>query len=263
MAGWAILLDYLIVLAIWSFAISHYLAAFWHLADQRAIQLVIAARGARVRGHVEHPRHLGGPLPARASPRAAQPHPRFRDRGCRRCAVLGLHAITDSIHLGSAPNWNELIFGLVVATVALTGIEAASGLAGEIRLDKPALSGWWCSARSIVLVVFVAISIIALMARPVTGPTRRSGDQCVDAPVLGVVSAFEPAWLTTRSAGSGASLRSRCSGAQHQMLGLSRLSYSLATNRQIPSAVGNFTATLDAVRRDHRSPRSSPSALVP
>ena len=32
-AGWAMLLDYLIVMAIGAFAVSHYLAAFWGVAD--------------------------------------------------------------------------------------------------------------------------------------------------------------------------------------------------------------------------------------
>ena len=42
-AGWAILLDYLIVMAIGSFAVSHYLAAFWGRAGDAGVEIVIAA----------------------------------------------------------------------------------------------------------------------------------------------------------------------------------------------------------------------------
>ena len=64
-------------------------------------------------------------------------------------AVVGLAqfcdpaSITDSIDLGSAPQWDDLLFATVIATVALTGIEAASGLAGEVRVGRqgPAARG--------------------------------------------------------------------------------------------------------------------------
>ena len=61
--------------------------------------------------------------------------------------------------------------------------------------------------------------------------------------MLGMVSAFEPAWLKDvlalrgRRASAAALLLVAMNG---QMLGLARLSYSLATNRQIPSAAGRL-----------------------
>ena len=42
-AGWAILLDYLIVIAIAAFSISHYVQAFWHGAGSKGIEFTIAA----------------------------------------------------------------------------------------------------------------------------------------------------------------------------------------------------------------------------
>jgi basic amino acid/polyamine antiporter, APA family len=241
-AGWAILLDYLIVLAIGSFAVSHYLAAFWHVADQRVIEHVIA--GAAL-GYV-----------AVSNIRGISAD---RYRFVLRLGLLNLtlafvivavgavkvwdvHAITDSIHLGTAPTWKHLLFGLVVATVAVTGIEAASGLAGEIRLDKPALKRLVVLGTITILVWFVSISIIALMAQPVHGTHTALADQWLDAPVLGVVSAYEPAWLhdTLRYLVGGVASLVIVSALNGQMLGLSRLAYSLATNRQIPSGVGKL-----------------------
>src|SRR5438874_1065723 len=42
-AGWAILLDYLIVIAIAAFSISHYIQAFWHGAGGKGTEYTIAA----------------------------------------------------------------------------------------------------------------------------------------------------------------------------------------------------------------------------
>ena len=40
-AGWAILLDYLIVMAIAAFAVSRYLAAFWHQTATSPAELIV------------------------------------------------------------------------------------------------------------------------------------------------------------------------------------------------------------------------------
>jgi APA family basic amino acid/polyamine antiporter len=156
--------------------------------------------------------------------------------------VFDIHKITDSIHLGSAPTVSHLLFGAVVATVALTGIEAASGLAGEIRLHERALRRLVVVGTVTVLVWFVAISTIALMAQPVVGTHTQLADRYIAAPVLGVVSAYEPAWLhdLLRYAVGGVASLVLVVALNGQMLGLSRLAYSLATNRQIPSAIGKL-----------------------
>src|SRR3712207_4472441 len=41
-AGWAIILDYLIVLALAAFAVSDYVAAFWHVTGEAGTELVVA-----------------------------------------------------------------------------------------------------------------------------------------------------------------------------------------------------------------------------
>jgi basic amino acid/polyamine antiporter, APA family len=68
------------------------------------------------------------------------------------------------------------------------------------------------------------------------------GERYVDAPVIGIVDQFDQAWLADgmRALVGGlaaATLFAACIGA---MLGLSRLGYALATNRQIPSLVGRL-----------------------
>ena len=56
-------------------------------------------------------------------------------------------SIHASVDLGVAPKWEDLIFALGIASVAAIGVEAASGLAGEIRVGRRGL-GAWSSSRS-------------------------------------------------------------------------------------------------------------------
>ena len=93
-----------------------------------------------------------------------------------------------------------------------------------------------------VAVLFVGVSAAALMALPVADGETALGGRFAEAPVLGIVAAFDPDWLV--DAGRyvvGALGRAVLILAMNgQMLGLARLAYSLATNRQIPSAAGRL-----------------------
>src|SRR4051812_40026765 len=227
-AGWAILLDYLIVVAIAVFSISHYVQAFWHGAGHKGTEFAIAAvaiaavAALNIRG-----------LPA----------DRLRlvlATGLVNLLVLlavlavggslffDVGAVTDTIHLGSAPQWDDLIFGLVIATVALTGIEAASGFAGDVQAATKELRRLVMVGTAVVLVVFVGISALAVMAVPVVGGSTALGSTYVEAPVLGIVDQFDPSWLenTFRWVIAIVASLALFQAANTSMLGLSRLSYS-------------------------------------
>jgi APA family basic amino acid/polyamine antiporter len=248
-AGWAILLDYLIVIAISVFTISHYLEAFWHGAGSKASVYVVAALAISAVATL----NIRG-LPADRL-RVVLATGLINLLALFAVLAVGLTlfwdpgAVTHTIHLGSAPKWDDLIFGLVVATVALTGIEAASGFAGEVQAASGELQRLVMIGTAVVLLVFVGVSAIALMAVPVHGTETLLGTRYIQAPVLGIVSQFEPhgleqafRWLMGL-VGSLALFQA----ANTSMLGLSRLAYSLATNGQIPAGVGKL-------HRDHATP---------
>jgi APA family basic amino acid/polyamine antiporter len=241
-AGWAIILDYLLVIAMGSFAIAHYLAAFGGWTDDKVAEHVIAGVAiawvafSNIRG-----------LSAE------------RYRFVLRLGLINLllafvivvvgafdvfdfGKITNSINVGSTPTWNNLLVGAVIATVALTGIEAASGLAGELRMRGADLRRLVVLGTVTVLVWFVCISIIALMALPVVNGHTPLGGTNLEAPILGVVSTYSPDTLmhVLRYVVGGTAALVLVTALNGQMLGLSRLSYSLATNRQMPSALGKL-----------------------
>ena len=160
--------------------------------------------------------------------------------------VLEFHPdrVVDGIHLGSAPAWDDLVFAAVLAGVAATGIEAASGLSPEMRVAAGGLRRLIVFTGVAVVVILVGISAISTMAVPIVNGHTALGGQYVSAPLLGTASAFHPHWLATalRYVFGGLGALVLLQAVNGTMIGLSRLTYSLATNRQIPSLLGRLHA---------------------
>ena len=241
-AGWAMLLDYLIVMAIGAFAVSHYLAAFWGVAGDPGAELAIAGATLAFTAW----QNVRGITAARL-------------RTVLRISLVNLvlslaiiaiglatlfdaDLILDSIDVGTAPEWDDLIFAAVIGAVAATGIEAASGLAGDLRVGRRGLRRVTLVGALAVLVLMGGMSIVALMAVPVENGATALGGSFIEAPVVGVVANFENGALSDvlRYCVGAMGAVVLVSFVNGQMLGLSRLAYSLATNRQIPSLVGRL-----------------------
>ena len=241
-AGWAVLLDYLIVMAVGSFAVSQYLAAFWGELDEPPLELLTTVA---VIGFVTWSNVRGS---------SASRFGRLARLGLFNLAlmavlvVIGLATvyspgeIIESIDLGTAPEWHDLWFATVLAAIGFIGIEAASGLAREVQVRPEGLRQLVIFTVIAVLVVLVGISAVGLMALPVEDGQTALGTTYVDAPVLGIVSQYHPDWLSDilRLAVGATGALVLAQAVNGTMLGLSRLTYSLATNRQIPSIIGRL-----------------------
>lgn len=245
-AGWAILLDYVIVLALVASAVPNYLAVFWAPLEGRLgeslipVALIAAVTWANIKG--------------------------VSARSLRRSLPLGWidlivlvaiilfgvatvwdpQALVDNVDLGVAPTWNGLFVALILATVAGTGIESASGLAGEIKIGRRELKAVvWSSAGS-AITIFAGVSMIALMADPVAvsqgSASSAISGAYVEAPVVGMVRGFHPhalSELLTWIVGVVAVI-TLVQAARIYMLGPTRVTYALATNRQIPGLIGRL-----------------------
>ncbi len=241
-AGWAILLDYIILIAVTCYSATQYLKVFWsplgHSAESLGLALVfilIVVLG-NIRG--------------------------FGWRRSRRLAVLvvgdlalqglvvvlGLvlffnpHTLLDPIHLGSAPTWSNLVFALTVATISFTSLESAAGLAGEVRISGGALKRLVGTGTMTVIVIYVGIALVAVTALPVHAGHTQLATRFLNDPVVGLVSHMRPHWLAhaLRYVVAGLAALTLVAAANSAMLGLSRLAYSLSTNRQIPSGLGRL-----------------------
>jgi APA family basic amino acid/polyamine antiporter len=241
-AGWALTLDYIITIAISAFFVPHYLGAFWPALHHNPGDIIGGAVVIAV-------------LAA------------LNIRGLRESANLNIFlAVTDlitqvalvvlgaalifhpgtlihQVHLGVAPSYKELIFALSISMVAYTGIETVSNMAEEARdpdEDVPRSVNYVLIA---VLGIFSGISIISLMALPVTQDAAGHyhtllGTKYENDPVLGIVSALPlghglQTALRYYVGVLAATILIIATNAG--LIGISRLSWSLAEHRQLPA----------------------------
>ena len=244
-AGWAVLLDFLIVIAVTAFVATNYMAAYWSPLNDDVPELLVALA---IIGYVAA-RNIRGASASRGIERVSALA--VLDVVLQLLVivlgaflVVDIGALTDTIELGTAPRWEDLLFALTVSAVAFTSLESASGLAGEVRVSRGGLKRLIASSTVSVLVIYVGISLVAVASLPITpGADPLTGD-ALNAPVLALVSTFDPPWLADalRYAVAALATVTLVVAAHGAMLGLSRLSYSLARNRQIPSAMGRLHA---------------------
>jgi APA family basic amino acid/polyamine antiporter len=244
-AGWMILLDYTILIAVTSFSATNYLAAFYAPLG-RGTQEVALCFGIILYVAI---RNIRGFSKTRVNRIAALV---VADIGIQVLViVLGmfaffhLHAITDTIHFGSTPTWGDTVFALGVATVVFTGLESASGLSGELAVGRRGLKRLVGAAAITVVLVYTGIGVVAVSALPVAGNATSLGRNFLEAPMIGIAESFDTDWVanTLKYVIAAAAVATLVAAANSAMMGLSRLAYSLSTNRQIPSAVGRLHPT--------------------
>ena len=241
-AGWAILLDYVILIAVTAYSATQYLRTFWSPLGSRdeALGLALAFIAPVVLSNI---RGFGGRRARRVGMLVAGD---LALQGF--IVVLGLvlffnpHTLLDPIHLGSAPKWSDLIFALTVAVISFTSLESAAGLAGEVRISRRGLKQMVASGTATVVLLYVGIALVAVTALPVHAGHTELASRYLNAPMIGVVKHVHPHWLaqTLTYLVAGLASVTLVAAANSAMLGLSRLAYSLSTNRQIPSGLGRL-----------------------
>ncbi len=245
-AGWAILLDYIILIAVTCYTATQYLKVFWHPLGHYTESLLLALAFIAFVVLVNIRGFSGGRSVRRLGMLVAG------DLALQLLiVVLGLalffnpHTLVDPIHLGSTPTWSGLVFALTVTTIAFTNVESAAGLAGEVRAGRGALRRLIASGMALVLVGYVGIALVAVTALPVHDGHTALGGRYLNDPVIGIVTQVHPHWLaqTLRYLVGAMATVTLVAAASAAMLGLSRLAYSLSTNRQIPSGLGRLHPT--------------------
>jgi APA family basic amino acid/polyamine antiporter len=242
-AGWAVLLDFLILLAVTSLSATNYMATFWEEAGEGAVELVIAGAillYVAVRNIMGFSARRWRSVAALV---AADVALQLIIIVVGLIAALNVDLLVESIDLGTTPPWEDFVFALTVGTVAFTGLESASGLAGEVAIGRRGLKRLVSSAAGAVIVLYTGIALAAVSVLPIRdGQTALGSADLVERPVVGVAGALEPGWFADGMEYVVAALATvtLIAAANGAMLGLSRLSYSLATNRQIPSAIGRL-----------------------
>jgi APA family basic amino acid/polyamine antiporter len=248
-AGWAILIDYLIVAALAAISVPHYLEpissdlseAGWEIGVAGAV--IVAACVLNVLNITGRGRER--PLAILALADIAL---QLAVIVVGVLAVLHPDRLTDQIHLFTSPSFRDIVYSAVVAMLAYAGIEAASDLAPDIDVRPQDLKRIVSLGALAVPLVYAGMAAIALMAVPVVagphGPHTALGGEFVEAPVLGVVSAYHPVWVSHVMRWMVALVATPVLfwAVTTAMLGVSRHIYTLAINRQIPSWLGKLNS---------------------
>ena len=239
-AGWAICLEDLILIAIAAFGTTDYAAVFWPEFDSGVAEFLLAASLVVVVA-AWNARGTAAPRYDRAvllvlGDLALQ----LLIVGFGLALLFEPEVLTAPGSLFGTPSVEDLLFAFPLVLVAFSGLDASSGLAGQVAIGRRGLRRLIAVRMLAAIVPYVGIALVA----SATLPGEPSG-RWIEAPMLGVVSAFEQDWLREPlrylvAVSAVAVLAAACHAA---MLGVSRLGYSLAVNRQLPSRVGYLHAT--------------------
>jgi len=171
--------------------------------------------------------------------------------------VFSGHALTRGLSLGTSPSWHAIAFALPLAMLAYTGLETVANLAEEIRRPGRDLPRSLRTSIGAVVVIYVLIALVGLSAFPAQHGTTALGTDWLRAPLMGIVSAVQlhvPHWLgrTLRVYVGLTGALVLLTAATTSISGFGRLAYSLGEHGQLPRVFGRL----------HRRTLVSPQSVV-
>jgi APA family basic amino acid/polyamine antiporter len=254
LTGWALFLDYLIVIALSALFLPHYLSGALGVSalDRNpwdvvvGVGVIVAVALIRL---VRRPSLYGVTILIPALDLLTQ----------LLLVVLGFvlvfspHALTHGTSLGTHPTWHALAFALPLAMLAFTGLETVANLAAEARRPGVDLPRSVFGGIATVVTMYVAIAVVALSAFP--GPKTELGGRWIRSPLLGVAHRIG----NQLPGGLGGVLEFYVgitgalillAAVTTSISGFSRLAYSLGEHGQLPRSFGRLS------RRAHVSPQA-------
>ena len=246
LTGWALFLDYLIVIALSTVFMPHYLGTAlgvealrdspWDIVVAVTVILAIAAVRLVRRSQL----HTAGLVVAGL------------DLATQLLLVLlgaallvSPDALTQGTDLGVSPTWDDLAFALPLAMLAYTGLETVANLAEEAREPGRTLPRSLFSAIGLVVLLTAAVAAVGLSAFPVENGRTALGDEWLKAPLAGIVDALRAHVpdlvgdaLVMYVGLTGALVL--LAAATTSMSGFTRLAHSLGEHHQLPPAFGRL-----------------------
>ena len=257
--GWALFLDFLIVIALSAVFVPHYVAGALDAPSLReapwdaVIGCVLIAGIAAVRLARQTRLHTGSLVVA------------LLDLSVQSVLVLlGLaflvspSTLVEGLDFANGQNWSDLAFALPLAMLAYTGLETIANLAEEAREPGRNLPRSLFSAIGLVVVVTVLIGAIGLSAYPAEGGKTALGEEWLELPLVGIAAAFDgtlPSFLVdvlrVAVGISGAAIL--VGAATTSVSGITRLTFSLAEHGSLPR---------EFARHERRAVVSSEAILI-
>jgi APA family basic amino acid/polyamine antiporter len=251
--GWALFLDYLVVIALAALFVPHYVgtAIGWNaITDEpwdvvAGIGVIVALALVRLlrRAHLYQAAVFIAVF-------AAISHLLVIVLGF--ALLFSTEGLSKGLDLGTAPTWNSLFFSLALATLAYTGLETVANLAAETREPGKTLPRSLFAGIGAVVVVSVAIALVGISAYPAhpdpAGPGGWASDlgtTWIHAPIVGIAEAFGgelPGWavdaLRVFLGLTGAVIL--VATVSTSLSGAGRLAYSMGKRAMLPRAFGRL-----------------------
>src|SRR6266550_1913058 len=177
LTGWAIFLDYVIVIALAALFVPHYFgnAVGWDALTTSPTDLFVGIGVICVMAAVRFVRRPS--LYRLAIVIAGIP------------LLFSVDNLSKGTDLGTAPTWSAIAFAIPVAMLAYTGLETVANLAAETREPGRTLPRSLFVGIGAAVVVSFLIALVALSAYP-ADPETQLGNRWLRAPLVGVADAF-------------------------------------------------------------------------
>jgi len=242
-AGWALMLSYIVTMAISAYTIPPYLAYFWPILDDPVVDTLVAM------GIIAF-LMLVNVIGVRESSRLNIFFITVDITTQLTLVILGALLILAPgpgmlvQHMfgeGNWPNTQNLVFGIAIAALCFTGVETVSQLAEETRRPAEKIPRAYILMIVAVLVLFAGISLVALSAMepqvlgdPIAGWARD--------PVAGIAAHLPSKTLQSIFAPLVAILAASIllTATNAGLLGISRLSFNMSSHRQLPAILGRI-----------------------
>ncbi|MCZ7587316.1 MAG: universal stress protein [Gaiella sp.] len=246
--GWALFLDYLIVIALSALFLPHYVGAALEADALRGrpwdVVAAVAAIGAIGTVRLVRRTRLHRPALAVA----------LLDLVVQAMiVVLGLalvlspSALVEGLSLAPGQDWlDDLLFAIPLGFLAYTGLETVANLAEEAREPGRTLPRSLFSAIGLVVILSVLVAVVGVSAFPAGADgTSELGSTWLEAPLVGIVTAFSeelPASLVevVRVAVGLSSALILLMAITTSISGCARLAHSMGTHGMLPRGIGRF-----------------------
>lgn len=233
-AGWGLLLDYIVTIAISTFAVGPYLSHFFADLNQTPVQIGFAVTLVTLLCAMNI---IGVKQSTRISliltTLAVMVQAVIIVIGIS--TVLNLPLIAEHIqinvpHVNWSPSWPDFLKGIAMAMVAYTGIESIAQLAAEAQRPARTVPRAVVLTMCVLFIIYMGISIVALS---VTSP-EQLGTQYLLNPIAGIVDnlPFGSQILSPIVALLAAVILALAANAG--LMGASRLSFNMGEYYQLP-----------------------------
>jgi len=246
LTGWALFLDYLIVIALSTLFLPHYLGAALGLDGLRespwdvvlAVVAILAITGVRLARRTTI--YRAGLVVA-----GLDLLTQVLLVALGLSLLLAPEPLDATISLGAWPGWEAVAYAIPLALLAYTGLETVANLAEETREPGRTLPRSLFSAIGLVVVVTATIGVVGVSVLPGANGETALGGEWLAAPIVGIIDAL----VQPLPDALGDALRVYVglvgalvlfAAATTSVSGFTRLAHSLGGHGQLPRRFGRL-----------------------